>query len=140
MFRHILVGLDGSEAGRRALHHAIALTTLTGATLHGLCIEEQLPAYAATVGEFEEEVRVHGQYCQRILLDAEQAAREAGIAFETEIAAGHVAQVLVRTAHARAIDLIVLGKSGHSRVHQIVFGSTTDRVVEHAPCAVLVIP
>jgi nucleotide-binding universal stress UspA family protein len=36
-------------------------------------------------------------------------------------------------------DLLVTGFMGHSAVYNRVIGSTTDRLVELAPCAVLVV-
>jgi nucleotide-binding universal stress UspA family protein len=34
---------------------------------------------------------------------------------------------------------VVLGHTGHSRLHHLFLGSTADRVVERAHCAVLVV-
>jgi nucleotide-binding universal stress UspA family protein len=42
-------------------------------------------------------------------------------------------------ALALAASLIVLGHTGHSRLHNIFLGSTADRVVERAHCPVLVV-
>ena len=36
-------------------------------------------------------------------------------------------------------DLLVVGYMGHSALYNRLIGSTTDRLVEHAPCNVLVI-
>lgn len=36
-------------------------------------------------------------------------------------------------------DLIVMGHKGHSRLHEYLVGSTTDRVAHLAPCSVLIV-
>ena len=102
-------------------------------------VEERLPAYAATVGEVDEEERFEDHYFRRLHHDARRLADFRRVPFSHEIVAGHAAQVLVRVAKANGHDLLVIGHTGHSRLHDLFLGSTADRVVEHAPCPVLVV-
>jgi nucleotide-binding universal stress UspA family protein len=139
MFHRILVGVDGSDAARHALERALDLAVLTGASVHALSVEESLPAYAATVGEVQEEERFKDRYFRRVRHDAVELAAARKVAFSYEIAAGHPSQRLISVAKAGGFDLIVIGTTGHSRLHALFLGSTADRVVEHAPCAVLVV-
>jgi len=139
MFAKILVGLDGSDGSKRALEQALALARLTGASVHALSVEEHLPAYAATVGEMQDEQRYKNQYFHQVQAEAEHAAVAAGVSLTHEVAAGHAAQLLVARARELRSDLIVLGHTGHSRLHNLFLGSTADRAVEHAPCAVLIV-
>ena len=37
------------------------------------------------------------------------------------------------------MNLIVLGRQGHSRVARFFLGSTTDRVSEHCHCTVMIV-
>jgi hypothetical protein len=55
-FKKILVAIDGSPGGQKALETAIELTQLTRASLHALTVEGSLPAYAA-IGEVDETKR-----------------------------------------------------------------------------------
>jgi nucleotide-binding universal stress UspA family protein len=139
MFRKILVGLDGSEAARHALASACRLAKLAGATVHALSVEEHLPAYAATVGEVQDAQRFENQYFHEIHVAASSLAAQHEVPLTHEIVPGHAAQVLIRTAREGGFDLIVLGHTGHSRLHNLFLGSTADRVVEHAACTVLVV-
>ena len=139
MFRTILVGVDGSVHAERGLERATELAALTGASLHAVAVEEHLPAYAATVGEVDDELRFENGYFRRVEATATRVARERGVPLSFEIRRGHAADQLVRAAADRHADLLVVGHAGHSRLHAFLLGSTADRVVEHAPCPVLVV-
>jgi nucleotide-binding universal stress UspA family protein len=139
MFKKILVGLDGSDAARHALEQALALAVLTSGSVHAVSVEEQLPAYAATVGEVQEEERFQDHYYRRVHSDARRLAEASRVPFSHEIVPGHAARALIERATAGAFDLIVLGHTGHSRLYALFLGSTTIRVAERAPCPVLVV-
>jgi nucleotide-binding universal stress UspA family protein len=139
MFQHIVVGLDGSEGSSRALDQALQLAELTHGDVHAVSVEEHIPAYAATVGEVDDEVRFENHYYRRVQLEATRAAATRKMTISFEIVRGHAADQLVRTAAARHADLLVIGHTGHSRLRHMLLGSTADRVVEHANCAVLVV-
>jgi nucleotide-binding universal stress UspA family protein len=44
---------------------------------------------------------------------------------------------LLQYAEQEAVDLIVLGSRGHGLIDTMLIGSTTDRVIRNATCAVL---
>jgi universal stress protein A len=54
-----------------------------------------------------------------------------------EVKWGSPAEELV--ALADPSSLLVVAQVGHSRIEQLLFGSTAARVVKHAPCDVLVV-
>jgi len=139
VFRHILVGVDGSEAAQRALERALDLAALSGAKVLVVSVEEKLPAFAATVGEVQEEERYEHRYFRQIQHEVRRQADARGVPVHLEVVPGHPAQVLTRLAAERGCDLVVVGHTGHSRLHHLFLGSTADRVVERAHCAVLVI-
>ena len=139
MFKHIVVGVDGSAGATRALDCALALAALANASLHAVAVEEHLPAYAATVGEVDEEVRFENTYFRRVEFEVRRTATSRGVAMTFEILRGHAAEALARAAAAHEADLLVVGHAGHARIRHLLLGSTADRVVEHAPCSVLVV-
>jgi nucleotide-binding universal stress UspA family protein len=139
MFRKILVGLDGSAGARAALGRAADLALEMGAELHVLSVEEHIPAYAGTVDEVEAEERFQYRYLSRAQAEARREMEQIGIRFEGEILPGHPAEALARRAAEGGFDLLVIGYTGHSRLSTVLLGSTADRVVEHAPCDVLVV-
>jgi nucleotide-binding universal stress UspA family protein len=138
VFQNILVGMDGSEAAKHALELALDLARVAHASVHVVSIEEHLPAYAATVGEVEEEDRYENQYFHRVHADARRRAAERNVPITTDVVRGHAADALVRAVQSTKADLLVIGHTGHSKLHNLFLGSTADRVVEHALCPVLV--
>jgi len=139
MFRHILIGLDESAGARQAFESAMELARIHGATLTLLSVEEHLPAYAASVGEVEETVRELDARFRQLQNAAVQQAAEQHLNVDTLIQAGSAAQTITRTAQAGGYDLIVIGAGKHGALWSGLLGSTADRVVETAPCSVLVV-
>ena len=52
---------------------------------------------------------------------------------------GEAASEIVRVAAERKVDLIVISSHGRTGLGRILFGSTAESVVRHAPCPVLVV-
>ncbi len=139
MFQKILVGLDGSDAAQHAFDRALELAALVGADVHVLSVQERLPVYAGTVGEIDDEVAYQKAYFSQLQDRASEQARSLGVGLEGKIEWGHPAELLVRRAREEAFDLVVIGHTGHTRLHNLFLGSTADRVVAHATCPVLVV-
>lgn len=138
MYRNILVGLDGSAAGRQALEVALELAKLGGGTVTVISVVEKLPAYAATVGEVEETRQQSEKYFHHLQGAALVRAKQVGVPLHGVILAGNAAQVITRYADREGFDLIVLGAAGHGALTGHI-GSTADHISELATCSVLVV-
>jgi nucleotide-binding universal stress UspA family protein len=57
----------------------------------------------------------------------------------TEVLFGSPDSRIVETAEEMHADMIVVGSHGYSRWERLLLGSTSDSVVHHAPCSVLVV-
>lgn len=62
-----------------------------------------------------------------------------GIKAEVVIKDGHPAEMIIDTAKEIGADLIVVGSHGRHGAQRFFLGSVSSKVVEHAPCHVLVI-
>ena len=49
-------------------------------------------------------------------------------------------EFIIREAKEKNIDLIVMGTHGRTGLEKLLIGSVAERVVGHAPCAVMVTP
>jgi nucleotide-binding universal stress UspA family protein len=51
----------------------------------------------------------------------------------------HPVHAIVAFINEQQFDLLVVGFMGHTRLYEQIIGSTTERLVRLAPCAVLVV-
>ena len=133
--RLIVVGVDGSDAGRRALLWAVREADERERRCRrsppGDGITADLPAEAAS-----EDGQANAE---RLLRD--QIASLGGryrTTISTEVVEGRAADVL--SAAARDADLLVIGSHGHSRVWTTVLGSVGEECVLKASCPVASFP
>ena len=59
--------------------------------------------------------------------------------FEVRFVVGEPGARIVQFARVSAVDLIVVSAHDHGLLTHVLLGSTTERVVRHAPCPVLVV-
>jgi nucleotide-binding universal stress UspA family protein len=138
MFRKILTANDGSEGAARALSAAISLAKTHGAELHMISVEE-MPRFPVSVDEVVEDKLDADHRYQSVVAGAHAQAQAQGIKLATHVLPGHAVSTIVDFVARERFDLLVVGYMGHSALYSRLIGGTTDRLVEHAPCNVLVI-
>jgi len=132
-FKEIVVGLDGSPLGNRALTAALELARANDASVHALSVEEGTPASnRAPSGEWT-------AYLTDVQTKARLAAADVGVTLTLEVRHGHAAQALVAYAQEVDVDLIVVGATGHERPWSLTVGGTARRVANEAHRAVLLV-
>lgn len=139
MYSRILVGFDGSPCAERALNAGLALAKALEAELRVIMVEEDLPKYAATIGEYDEVKKQRDAYFAHLERQVLLAAQLAEVAVQVHVVAGHEVWAIVDFVKQHAVDLVVIGHQGHSTIHERVFGSTASSIVTHVPCHVLVV-
>lgn len=138
MFRKIVIASDGSEGAARALSTAILLAKTHDAELHMISVEE-LPQFPASIDEVVEEKTEANHFFASIMARAKGQAQELGVKLMEHVLTGHAVATIVEFVERERADLLVIGYMGHSALYNRVIGSTTDRLVELAPSAVLVV-
>jgi nucleotide-binding universal stress UspA family protein len=138
MFRKILVANDGSPGASAALQGAIDLAVKYGAELHMISVEE-IPHLAETIDEVEGEREEEGHRFAGVVERSRQLAAAHGLSLQPHLVPGHPVSTIVEFVRTHDYDLLVVGFMGHSALYNRLIGSTTDRLVNHAPCAVLVV-
>jgi nucleotide-binding universal stress UspA family protein len=81
---------------------------------------------------------------EKIMLDKflrEKFADELGrLKITQKVAVGAAASSIVEFAEHEKVDMIVMSTHGRTGLSHILIGSVTEKVVERAPCPVLVVP
>jgi nucleotide-binding universal stress UspA family protein len=138
MFSKILHANDGSDHAFHALKLAIGMARQNNSELHMICVEE-----VDYMPEFIEEVRQEtGTAARRyhtVVQRARALADQSHVKLHTHIVAGHPVRDIVDLAGQMKIELLVIGATGHSALYERIIGSRADRIVQLAPCPVLVV-
>ena len=123
-YKNILVATDGSAHSVAAASEAIGIAKRCGSAVIAL-------SAAYTEGDREE--------AKANVDKVVDMAREEGVPVEAITPMGRSHNVIVETAGGRGVDLIVMGTYGKTGIKRLLMGSSTERVIGHAGCAVLVV-
>jgi universal stress protein F len=135
----ILVGVDGSPREPKVLEAAVALARDRGGKVYlarAMMVPVSIPTAVWTLqGEdFAKFLVEHGN--KELAETAERVPAE--LRGETITRLGQPADVLVALAEELDADLVVIGSHGYSGIDRVL-GTTAAKVVNKAPCSVLVV-
>jgi nucleotide-binding universal stress UspA family protein len=144
MTAKILVALDGSEGGKRALAAAVAQAAVTDSSLVLVYVIDWTPYSFHTPEELEERHQRRESEIQRAtdsVLEPENKALQAlGVTVETVVRHGRIAETLTELIDEFSISQIYIGRRGESRVHSMIFGSVTAALIQTTTVPVTVVP
>ena len=141
-FNRIVVGIDGSAGANRAAHWAINLARRTGAEIVAVHVGQPLVNEVAAYGfaapialpDWQDEVR--GLFLEEWCLPL----RKSGVPFRTVFEEGSPGPQLVAVAEREDAGLIVTGTRGFGPIREVILGSVSHYVVQHAEVPVVVVP
>jgi nucleotide-binding universal stress UspA family protein len=116
-----LMAFDGSATTRRGVEMVCASPLLQG-----------LACDVLMAGEASAEHQAHMTW-------ALESLRATGFQPEAHVQAGTPDAVIAAVAKARGADLLVMGAYGHSRIRNLIVGSTTTQVLRACPLPVLLL-
>lgn len=134
----LLLSTDGSEFSEGAIREAIMLAKRCGSKLSVLSVIETNPEYAALAPQLIEKAE---KTAMDHLAAVKARATAEGVNAETIIREGEDSYAYVTEEAIRnKSTMIIMGRRGRKGLKRLVMGSTTARVIGHAPCSVLVVP
>ncbi len=140
MYKNILVGIDGSEASVKAAKKALDLAKELDAAVTFLTV---VPPPTVLFGELltPEVIDISPlvKAARESLESLKKRLQKEGIKINVEVLIGEPSEVIVDYAESGEFDLIVLGRSGMSRIERLFIGSVTKKVLERAKSDVLVV-
>lgn len=107
----VLVAFDGGTSALKAIDHIARSPVFQGLTVH-----------VVTVGTASAQVT-------KGLENAQATLRAAGIAAETSILTGQPETALARLVEEAGFDMLLMGAYGHSRIRNLIIGSTTTAMI-----------
>ena len=139
MFEKILLAVDGSEHSLHAAREAGDLARAMKSEILRIVVAfDGIPGY---LGEpnMEQAIEARMKAANGILQKAQDAVGEIPGEIHTELIEGSPAEAIINVAKTRGSTVIVMGSRGMSAIAELVLGSTSHKVVSHAPCPVLVV-
>ena len=134
----LLLSSDGSEYSEGAIREAIKLAKRCGSALSVLSVVETNAEYAALAPQLVEKSE---KAAREHLAAVKDRAKAEGVDAETILREGEDSYAYVtEEASKHKSTMIIMGRRGRKGLKRLVMGSTTARVIGHAPCSVLVVP
>jgi nucleotide-binding universal stress UspA family protein len=149
----VLIAYDGSDTARRAVREAAKLFGSRPALVvtvwePGLAYEASMPMAGLEMAPVPVDVEGAQEVAEGLHERARRTAQEGaelaqsvglqakGLAVADEV---HIADAIVGVARKRGVPAIVVGSRGLTGLRARLEGSTSNAVLKHAPCPVVVV-
>ena len=128
--KRLVVGMNGSKSSRAALRWAVTTAAAgEGDTVVAVAAWERSGSNASSKSKLKEMLAAEIE-----ALPAEERAR---ITITTEVSEGPPEEVLVEAAEEA--DMLVLGRQGHGKAWEMMFGSTSRECISKVDCPVVIV-
>ena len=147
MFKHILIPTDGSKLAAKGIKAGVKLAAALRAKVTGVYVV--MPYMPPVYGEAavyyagyspKEYKDIVEEAARKALSVVEIEAKVAGVPCATRIVADRPPWAgIVKAAHQRKCDAVVIASHGRGGVGGLILGSETQRVLAHSKVPVVVI-
>jgi nucleotide-binding universal stress UspA family protein len=144
---NILLATDGSDSAKAALDFLVRFPFPHGSSATIVTIIDDTAIQEEEAEQFTDEQtrllqdtrKVIQEDAEQLLEDEAHRLRDAGWTGTTELRSGNPAEEIIRIAEELKVDLVILGSHGWGGIKEFLLGSVSHKVLEHAPCSVLVV-
>jgi nucleotide-binding universal stress UspA family protein len=140
-FKNILCAVDFATLSLKAVELAFSLAQEAGGKLMLLNVVEWLseePGWEAPISVQDYRKEIEAEVARKIQELIPAAAKD-WCEVETVVRSGKAYREILDLAAERKADLVVMGVRGRNPLDLMLFGSTAQHVVRHAPCPVLTV-
>jgi nucleotide-binding universal stress UspA family protein len=138
--KKILIPTDGSDYSMRAAEYGISIAKMMKAEIMVVYVMDTVVldqiAKASERESVEKELNQDGQQYINYILSL---AKKENVKAASLLAKGRPVEQIVNLAKGLKMDLIVMGTYGRRGAERILIGNVAERVIEYAPCPVLVV-
>ncbi len=142
IFEHILAAVDFSDVSERALKNAIRLTRAFESHLMVLHVIDDIEECLLYLDVEEEKQDVQLQWREQCSTAFDKLLKKTDfydLPWEKIVRTGKPHEEIQTAAKEIHADLIVMGASGHSRLREILMGTTASKVSRALPCSLLTV-
>ncbi len=143
MFKHLLVPLDGSKFGEKALEYALSLAQQYQSKITLLHVVHdqwagEMRAESPQLDELTQQKESNQSYIY--LNTKEKQLQEKGYNVSAIIKSGEpIDRAILDMAEAEEVDTIVMSSHGFTGLKRLMFGNTAEKILSHATVPVLLI-
>jgi len=136
--KKILIAHDGSKSSEKALKQAFEIADKFGSSVTVISVVPEL--YLTELMEMDR-LRILETLTEEAqkILDKIKTKTAGSRPVKTIVAQGNPAEEILETAKKLKADLIVTGSHGRHGAQKFLLGSVSSKLVDHAPCTVLVV-
>ena len=140
VFTNVLIALDGSPAGQKALDRAVEMARAGTTKLHAAYIVETgLFSSLPTDNTVEIMYNVLQKEGEAVLDKAKTDAAAHGVTLTTHLKFGHAGSEIISLADKIKADLIIVGSHGKSQTDRLLIGSVSTFIVTHSRVSTMVV-
>ena len=139
----IIAAVDFSDVTETQVDQAARVARAFSAQLYLLHVLPPEPAfigYAPGPGSVQETVEEAREANRRKVQQYEEKLRSEGVQIEGITRQGPTVDTVMDEATRVQADLLIVGSHGHGALFDLLLGSVSSGVLQHASCPVLVIP
>jgi len=139
--KSILVPLDFSPSSKKALDYAVEFARQFKAKLTLLHVVEPVatPDFASSFPLVMEDDKLMAAAKNELERAVKSARIPRGVVEKVLVRFGRSFHEIADAARTRKVNLIIISTHGYTGLKHALLGSTTERVVRHASCPVLVV-
>jgi nucleotide-binding universal stress UspA family protein len=135
----ILVAHDGSEHADKALTRAADIAAMTKSSIIVLSVVPDLCMMELSDDDCKNMYKIMTEESEKKLSALKNDLSKKGVEMETTVLFGNAADIIISSCADKKVDLVVVGSHGRHGAKKFLLGSVSSRVVDHAPCDVLVV-
>lgn len=136
--KKVLVAIDGSEHSNKVLDAAIGYAELLKATIVFVYCHKKFPALLGQPYRDKEIASIISE-TEKLVTPFLQRLKDKNLRIEERLMEEPAGEVISEVARIEHCDLIIMGSRGLTNLASLIVGSVTNRVLQTAPCSVLVV-
>ena len=139
MSMKILCPTDFSDGSLKAIELSCHLASVSDAEIMFISVFQE-PRSAGRLGSIRDLIQKNTEDDLSEFLKGLPMVSKLTSKWSFQVIGGHAADIIVRYAHIKAYDVVIMGTQGSSSLSNIVIGSTAQYVLNHSKIPVLVVP
>jgi nucleotide-binding universal stress UspA family protein len=138
IMKKILLAFDGSKTSEKALKKTLIISEKFDSSVTVISVIPEL--YLTELMEVDREriLKTITDETEKVLQKIKMKAKKIK-PIKTVIIQGNPAEEIIKKAGSIKSDLIITGSHGRHGARRFLLGSVSSKIVEYAPCAVLVV-